>query len=46
MNTADLVAFIEVARFESFSLAAEKLHFTQPAISKREIGRASCRERV
>ena len=35
MNTADLVAFIEVARFESFSLAAEKLHFTQPAISKR-----------
>jgi DNA-binding transcriptional LysR family regulator len=35
MNTADLLAFIEVARFESFSLAAEKLHFTQPAISKR-----------
>ena len=35
MNTADLVAFIEVARVESFSLAAEKLHFTQPAISKR-----------
>lgn len=35
MNTADLAAFIEVARFESFSLAAEKLHLTQPAISKR-----------
>lgn len=35
MNTADLAAFIEVARYESFSLAAEKLHLTQPAISKR-----------
>lgn len=35
MNTADLAAFIEVARFESFSLAAEKLHLTQPAVSKR-----------
>ena len=35
MNTADLAAFIEVAHFESFSLAAEKLHLTQPAISKR-----------
>ena len=35
MNTADLAAFIEVARFESFSLAAEKLHLNQPAVSKR-----------
>lgn len=35
MNTADLQAFIEVARHESFSLAAERLHLTQPAISKR-----------
>ena len=35
MNTADVIAFIEVAKAASFSLAAEKLHLTQPAISKR-----------
>ncbi|MBK6756594.1 MAG: LysR family transcriptional regulator [Moraxellaceae bacterium] len=32
MNTADLAAFIEVARFgESFSLAAKSCILTQPA---------------
>lgn len=30
-----LTAFIEVARYQSFSLAAEALFLTQPAISKR-----------
>ena len=35
MNTADVLAFIEVARTESFSQAAERLFLTQPAISKR-----------
>lgn len=35
MDTATLTAFLEVARAESFSLAAEALHLTQPAISKR-----------
>ncbi len=35
MNTADVLAFIEVARAESFSQAAERLFLTQPAISKR-----------
>ncbi|MDF2445650.1 MAG: LysR family transcriptional regulator [Moraxellaceae bacterium] len=38
MDTAALGAFIEVARAESFSLAAENLHLTQPAISKRISG--------
>lgn len=38
MDTANLTAFIEVARAESFSLAAESLHLTQPAISKRISG--------
>ncbi|MGH8494148.1 MAG: LysR family transcriptional regulator [Moraxellaceae bacterium] len=38
MDTASLTAFLEVARAESFSLAAEHLHLTQPAISKRISG--------
>ena len=35
MDTNQLIAFITVAEAGSFSLAAEKLHLTQPAISKR-----------
>jgi DNA-binding transcriptional LysR family regulator len=35
LDTASLTAFLEVARAESFSLAAENLHLTQPAISRR-----------
>jgi DNA-binding transcriptional LysR family regulator len=35
MDTQLLSAFIGVAEAASFSLAAEKLHLTQPAISKR-----------
>ena len=35
MDTNQLLAFISVAESGSFSLAAEKLHLTQPAISKR-----------
>ena len=35
MDTQNLQAFIEVAESGSFSLAAEKLHLTQPAVSKR-----------
>lgn len=35
MDTQDLAAFIEVAERGSFSQAAECLHLTQPAISKR-----------
>lgn len=35
MNTEDLQAFISVAQQRSFSLAAETLHITQPAVSKR-----------
>lgn len=38
MDTASLTAFLEVARAESFSQAAEALHLTQPAISKRISG--------
>jgi DNA-binding transcriptional LysR family regulator len=38
MDTAALAAFLEVARAESFSQAAESLHLTQPAISKRISG--------
>lgn len=38
MDTASLTAFLEVARAESFSQAAENLHLTQPAISKRISG--------
>ncbi len=35
MQLAQIHAFLAVAELESFSLAAEKLHLTQPAISKR-----------
>ena len=35
MDTQSLVAFIEVAEAGSFSRAAERLHLSQPAISKR-----------
>ena len=35
MDTQQLLAFMTVAETESFSLAAEKLHLTQPAVSKR-----------
>jgi DNA-binding transcriptional LysR family regulator len=35
MDTANLQAFIKVAETRSFSLAAEQLFLTQPAISKR-----------
>lgn len=38
MDTASLTAFLEVAKAESFSQAAENLHLTQPAISKRISG--------
>lgn len=35
MNIEDLNAFLCVAKHRSFSLAAEELHLTQPAVSKR-----------
>ena len=35
MDINALNAFVEVARHQSFSLAAETLFLTQPAISKR-----------
>lgn len=35
MNLPDLKAFVSVATQHSFSRAAERLHLTQPAISKR-----------
>ena len=35
MDTANLAAFLAVADTGSFSRAAEELHLTQPAISKR-----------
>lgn len=35
MDTQSLNAFIAVAELASFSLAAEQLHITQPAVSKR-----------
>lgn len=35
MDTNTLQAFLAVAAHASFSLAAEKLHITQPAVSKR-----------
>lgn len=35
MDTQNLKAFVAVAVSRSFSVAAEKLHITQPAISKR-----------
>ena len=35
MDTQNLQAFVEVAESKSFSDAAETLHITQPAVSKR-----------
>lgn len=35
MQIAQIHAFLAVAELESFSLAAEQLHITQPAVSKR-----------
>ncbi len=35
MDTANLAAFLAVAKSGSFSQAAESLHLTQPAVSKR-----------
>ena len=35
IQIAQINAFLAVAELESFSLAAEKLHITQPAVSKR-----------
>ena len=35
MDTANLRAFVEIAETGSFSIAAQHLHLTQPAISKR-----------
>lgn len=35
MHTSQITAFLAVAELESFSLAAERLHITQPAVSKR-----------
>ncbi|HCP02297.1 MAG TPA: LysR family transcriptional regulator, partial [Pseudomonas sp.] len=35
MDTANLQAFLAVAETGSFSRAAEQLHLTQPAVSKR-----------
>ncbi|MES9897929.1 MAG: LysR family transcriptional regulator [Sedimenticola sp.] len=35
MNTSALQAFVCVAKNDSFSIAAEQLHLTQPAVSKR-----------
>lgn len=35
MNTSSIIAFTTAAEENSFSLAAEKLHLTQPGISKR-----------
>ncbi len=38
MDTQSLQAFVEVAEHGSFSEAAERLHLTQPAVSKRIAG--------
>ncbi len=35
MHIAQITAFLTVAELQSFSKAAEKLHLTQPAVSKR-----------
>ncbi len=35
MDTQSLQAFLAVAETESFSIAAQRLHLTQPAVSKR-----------
>lgn len=35
MQLSQITAFLTIAELESFSLAAERLHITQPAVSKR-----------
>ena len=35
MQISQISAFLAIAELESFSLAAERLHITQPAVSKR-----------
>ena len=35
MQISQLTAFLAIAELQSFSLAAERLHITQPAVSKR-----------
>ena len=35
MQISQITAFLAVAELESFSMAAERLHITQPAVSKR-----------
>ncbi|HBK47060.1 MAG TPA: LysR family transcriptional regulator, partial [Xanthomonadaceae bacterium] len=35
MDIANLAAFLAIAESGSFSAAAERLHLTQPAVSKR-----------
>ena len=35
MQINQISAFLAVAELQSFSLAAERLHITQPAVSKR-----------
>ncbi|MGJ8687464.1 MAG: LysR family transcriptional regulator [Spongiibacteraceae bacterium] len=35
MDTQSLKAFLQVAEHQSFSIAAQRLHLTQPAVSKR-----------
>lgn len=35
MNTINLMTFMNVMQTKSISAAAEKLHVTQPAVSKR-----------
>ncbi len=35
MQISQITAFLAVAKLQSFSLAAERLHITQPAVSKR-----------
>lgn len=35
MDTHSIKVFLAVAEYQSFSLASEKLHLTQPAVSKR-----------
>ncbi|MCZ6578899.1 MAG: LysR family transcriptional regulator, partial [Gammaproteobacteria bacterium] len=35
MHISQIYAFVAVSELQSFSLAAERLHITQPAVSKR-----------
>ena len=46
MDLANLNAFIAIAEIGSFSGAGERLHLTQPAISKRIAGLRSEERRV